>query len=170
MRTTICLGRTVKSVLSWLNSLAPFICFFLIKVILTLNVIAPTNTPSNSVAIDPYWNHLHKIESPKTPNYVAEVSLPEQEIIQGLILQFQGGSFDSWGGLGPDSCASFTGAEFESVFYKNAYSFGLKGINYYMVSSRHVAIPKPCFEALSSKFAARDIDNRRFTEEQTGAI
>ena len=40
-------------------------------------MVTATNTPSNSVAIDPYWNHLHELESPKTPNYVAEVSVPQ---------------------------------------------------------------------------------------------
>ena len=38
----------------------------------------PTNTPTNSVAIDPRWNDLHALESPSTPHYVAEVSLRHQ--------------------------------------------------------------------------------------------
>lgn len=62
-------------------------------------------------------------------------------------MKFQGGSFDSWGGAGFDKCATMTNAEFERVFYKNSYSFGLKGINYYMVSySTTFQIPSLIFE------------------------
>lgn len=48
------------------------------------------------------------------------------------ILEFQGGSFDPWGGPGFDKCYTLVGPEFERVFYKNLYSFGATFINYYM--------------------------------------
>ena len=35
----------------------------------------PTNTPTNSAAIDPYWNVLHQVESPTTELHVSEVCI-----------------------------------------------------------------------------------------------
>ncbi|OXM63281.1 beta-galactosidase [Amycolatopsis vastitatis] len=55
--------------------------------------------------------------SPDTPMFVAE---------------FQGGSFDPWGGPGYDKCRELTGASFENVFYKNNISSGLTLQNFYM--------------------------------------
>lgn len=48
------------------------------------------------------------------------------------IVEFQGGSFDPWGGLGFAKCAELTGPEFERVFYKNDFSFGVTIFNIYM--------------------------------------
>jgi hypothetical protein len=79
---------------------------------------APASAPNGTIEANPRWNEVHAAESPSTPNWVAE---------------FQGGSFDPWGGAGFDKCTAFTGAAFERVFYKNSYSFGLKAINYYML-------------------------------------
>ena len=81
---------------------------------------APAGTPNGTVPANPYWNVVHEIEDPST--YLA-------------VSEFQGGSFDSWGGAGFAKCAEFTNNVFERVFYKNDYSFGLKHINYYMVNT-----------------------------------
>ena len=59
----------------------------------------------------------------------------------GLIeLQFQGGSFDPWGGLGFDQCSVLLNNEFERVFYKNDYSFGVTIFNLYMVRIAYLYI------------------------------
>lgn len=63
------------------------------------------------------WGDLHKQQSPTTPH---------------SIIEFQGGSFDPWGGPGWDKCSVLVGAEFERVFYKNLYSFGVTIFNVYM--------------------------------------
>ncbi|KAI0552899.1 glycoside hydrolase family 35 protein [Xylaria curta] len=63
------------------------------------------------------WRQLHLEQSPNTP-----YSIPE----------FQGGAIDSWGGPGLDGCAIVTNHEFERIFYKNTFSFGIKLFNIYM--------------------------------------
>lgn len=50
-------------------------------------------------------------------------------------MKFQGGSYDPWGGLGFEACASLLNHEFESVFYKNDLSFGVTILNLYMVQA-----------------------------------
>ena len=60
---------------------------------------------------------MHQKQSPSTPYSIDE---------------FQGGSFDPWGGSGFAKCAVLIGAEFERVFYKQLYSFGVKILNLYM--------------------------------------
>jgi hypothetical protein len=42
------------------------------------------------------------------------------------------GSFDPWGGPGFEKCATLLNEEFERVFYKNDFSFGVTLINFYM--------------------------------------
>lgn len=48
--------------------------------------------------------------------------------------QFQGGSFDPWGGSTFEQCAALTNHEFERVFYKNNIAAGVTIFNIYMVS------------------------------------
>jgi hypothetical protein len=43
-----------------------------------------------------------------------------------------GGSFDPWAGPGFAKCLALLGPEFERVFYKNDYSFGVTFLNLYM--------------------------------------
>ncbi|RWA12077.1 hypothetical protein EKO27_g3031 [Xylaria grammica] len=71
---------------------------------------APAKLPTD-------WRHLHLQQSPQTP-----YAIPE----------FQGGAIDSWGGPGLDGCAVMTNHEFERIFYKNTFSFGIKIFNIYM--------------------------------------
>lgn len=63
------------------------------------------------------WRDVHMKQSPTTPYSIVE---------------FQGGSFDPWGGPGFDKCSALVGAEFERVFYKQLYSFGVTVLNIYM--------------------------------------
>ncbi len=46
--------------------------------------------------------------------------------------EFQGGSFDPWGGPGYDKCHQLTGADFANVFYKNNMAVGATMQNLYM--------------------------------------
>jgi beta-galactosidase GanA len=55
--------------------------------------------------------------SPDTPIFIGE---------------FQGGSFDPWGGPGFDKCRQLTGPDFINVFYKNDLAQGATLINSYM--------------------------------------
>jgi beta-galactosidase GanA len=41
-----------------------------------------------------------------------------------MLPEFQGGSYDSWGGSGYDACYQMTGPNFENVFYKNNFAQG----------------------------------------------
>ncbi|KAI8936509.1 hypothetical protein NX059_006914 [Plenodomus lindquistii] len=63
------------------------------------------------------WKQLHLQQSPNTPY---------------SIIEFQAGSFDPWGGPGFDKCGVLVNAEFERVFYKQLYSFGVTILNLYM--------------------------------------
>ena len=57
------------------------------------------------------------------PSYPGEpIYLPE----------YQGGSFDGWGGAGYDNCYTMTGPSFENVYYKNNIAQGATMQSYYM--------------------------------------
>ena len=47
--------------------------------------------------------------------------------------EFQGGSFDPWGGPGYDACEVLTGPDFQDVFYKWNWASNVKLISYYML-------------------------------------
>ena len=53
-------------------------------------------------------------------------------------LKFQGGAFDPWGGVGFEKCAALLNHEFERVFYKNDFSFGVAFLNLYMVRCKRL--------------------------------
>ena len=48
------------------------------------------------------------------------------------IPEFQGGSFDGWGGSGYDNCYTMTGPDFENVYYKNNIAQGVTMQSNYM--------------------------------------
>lgn len=56
------------------------------------------------------WYDVHLQQSPNTPYSIVE---------------FQGGSYDPWGGPGFEKCLQLVNAAFERVFYKNIYTFGV---------------------------------------------
>lgn len=68
-------------------------------------------------ALPTNWHILHEEQSPTTPYSITE---------------FQGGSFDPWGGLGFAQCEILLNEQFERVFYKNDFSFGVTIFNIYM--------------------------------------
>ena len=71
----------------------------------------------NDGALPTNFHDLHEEQSPTTPYSIVE---------------FQGGSFDPWGGYGFNNCAILLNNEFERVFYKNDFSFGVTILNLYM--------------------------------------
>nr|POF02402.1 putative beta-galactosidase a [Quercus suber] len=75
----------------------------------------PTVWPAGALPTN--YGTLHENQSSSTPN---------------SIIEFQGGAFDPWGGLGFEQCTELLNAEFERVFYKNDFSFGLTVFNIYM--------------------------------------
>lgn len=76
----------------------------------------PYTWPNNALPIN--FRTLHLEQSPTTPY---------------AIVEFQGGSFDPWGGPGFAQCETLLNQEFERVFFKNDYSFGVTILNFYMV-------------------------------------
>ncbi|KAF2723861.1 glycoside hydrolase family 35 protein [Polychaeton citri CBS 116435] len=75
----------------------------------------PYTWPDGSLPLN--FGDLHEEQSPSTPY---------------SLIEFQGGAFDPWGGLGFDQCAELLNAEFERVFYKNDFSYGATVFNIYM--------------------------------------
>ncbi|KAE8036861.1 hypothetical protein FH972_009494 [Carpinus fangiana] len=75
----------------------------------------PTTWPDGNLPTN--FRALHEQQSPNTPY---------------SIIEFQGGSFDPWGGLGFAQCGELINSEFERVFYKNDFSFGMTIFNIYM--------------------------------------
>ena len=75
----------------------------------------PYTWPNGSLPTN--FHTLHLEQSPTTPYSIVE---------------FQGGSFDPWGGSGFAKCTTLLNEEFERVFYKNDFSFGVTIINLYM--------------------------------------
>jgi beta-galactosidase GanA len=67
-----------------------------------------------------------------TSNFGQPYSYPTQPGEPLYLPEFQGGSFDGWGGSGYDNCYTMTGADFENVYYKNNIAQGATMQSYYM--------------------------------------
>lgn len=76
----------------------------------------PHNWPAGKLPTR--WRKLHLKQSPNTPY---------------SIIEFQGGSYDPWGGPGFDTCEILLNQEFERLFYKDVFGFGATILNRYMV-------------------------------------
>ncbi|KAI1454933.1 glycoside hydrolase family 35 protein [Annulohypoxylon moriforme] len=76
----------------------------------------PTVWPTNGLPTT--YRSLHLKQSPTTPYSIVE---------------FQGGSFDPWGGWGFEQCSALVNHEFERVFYKNNFAAGVTIYNLYMI-------------------------------------
>ncbi|QKX55508.1 uncharacterized protein TRUGW13939_02601 [Talaromyces rugulosus] len=76
----------------------------------------PDNWTSFELPTDFY--QTHESQSPTTPYSLVE---------------FQGGSMDSWGGPGFDNCAQMVGAEAERMWYKNNVAAGVSFFSIYMI-------------------------------------
>lgn len=66
------------------------------------------------------------------PTYYLNDHINQSSSTPFSLVEFQGGSFDPWGGPGFDKCLALLGSEFERVFYKNDFSFGVTIFNVYM--------------------------------------
>ncbi|PYH85697.1 beta-galactosidase extracellular [Aspergillus uvarum CBS 121591] len=75
----------------------------------------PSTWPAGNLPTN--FRTLHLEQSPTTPY---------------SIIEFQAGAFDPWGGPGFAKCAALVNHEFERVFYKNDFSFGVAILNLYM--------------------------------------
>ncbi|KAL9609398.1 MAG: hypothetical protein Q9167_005822 [Letrouitia subvulpina] len=75
----------------------------------------PYTWPDGALPTD--FGALHKQQSPSTPYSLVE---------------FQGGSFDPWGGSSFNNCLALLNEQFQRVFYKNNFSFGVTLFNIYM--------------------------------------
>ncbi|PCH40579.1 glycoside hydrolase family 35 protein [Wolfiporia cocos MD-104 SS10] len=64
------------------------------------------------------YHYYHETTNPGEPWYMPE---------------FQGGSFDPWGGTGYNNCEILTGPDFQDVFYKHNWASNVKLISYYML-------------------------------------
>ncbi|KAJ5811527.1 hypothetical protein N7474_007828 [Penicillium riverlandense] len=71
--------------------------------------------PANALPTD--YGELHEEMAPDTPYSVME---------------FQGGSWDPWGGYGYNKTAARLGPPYQRIFFKNIYSFGATVFNVYM--------------------------------------
>ncbi|KAI0129915.1 lactase [Xylariales sp. AK1849] len=80
------------------------------------NCVDPSNWTQGTLPTD--WRKLHLEQSPETPY---------------TIVEFQGGAIDNWGGSGLEGCAALTNYEYERLFFKNDFSFGVTILNIYMV-------------------------------------
>lgn len=54
-------------------------------------------------------------------------------LVDGMLTPRLEGSFDSWGGSSFAKCTTLLNEQFERVFYKNDFSFGVTIFNVYMV-------------------------------------
>lgn len=66
------------------------------------------------------------------PTYYLADHLNQSSSTPNSIVEFQGGSFDPWGGPGFANCLELLNPQFERVFYKNDFSSGVTIFNIYM--------------------------------------
>ncbi|KAI0738816.1 glycoside hydrolase superfamily [Daedaleopsis nitida] len=75
------------------------------------------STPRSWSRVTSNYHQYHEQVNPSEPWYMPE---------------FQGGSFDPWGGPGYDNCELLTGPDFQDVFYKHNWAANIKLVSYYM--------------------------------------
>jgi Glycosyl hydrolases family 35/Beta-galactosidase, domain 2 len=89
------------------------------------NLVGFDNYPQGFDASQPtVWNGV--------PDYYEglHASLPSDKPL--YLAEFQGGSFDPWGGAGTANLYTLTGPDFENVFYKSLIAEGVTMLNLYM--------------------------------------
>lgn len=102
------------------------------------------NAPGTEAPVDIYGHDAYPLGMNCTdPTYWINDALPtnwrETHLNQSastpyMLVEYQGGAFQPWGGDGFEKCAEFTNHEFERVFYKNNIAAGATISNIYMVS------------------------------------
>ncbi|HLL68281.1 MAG TPA: beta-galactosidase [Micromonosporaceae bacterium] len=84
--------------------------------------------------------------------------------------EFQGGSFDYWGGPGYEKCRQLTGPDFQRVFYQNNMSMGVTAQSFYMTygGTSWGWLPAPSNVYTSYDYAAAISETRQLTEKYYG--
>ncbi|KZM26721.1 uncharacterized protein EKO05_0008805 [Ascochyta rabiei] len=115
-----------------------------INIPLINNVAWPsgTNAPGTDAPVDIYGHDAYPLGMNCTvPSYWIDDALPanwrETHLEQSpntpyMLVEYQGGAYQPWGGDGFEKCAEFTNHEFERVFYKNNIAAGATIFNVYM--------------------------------------
>ena len=65
-------------------------------------------------------------------DYLTETHLEYSPLTPFSFVEFQGGSFDPWGGWGFEQCLELVGYQFERVFYKNNFASAITIFSIYM--------------------------------------
>jgi beta-galactosidase GanA len=84
-----------------------------------VNIAGPDNYPLGFNCADP-------------SSFGQPYGYPTETGVPLYLPEFQGGSFDGWGGSGYDNCYNLTGPDFENVFYKNNIAQGATMQSNYM--------------------------------------
>ncbi|MFE9751690.1 beta-galactosidase [Saccharothrix saharensis] len=81
--------------------------------------------------------------------------------------EFQGGSFDYWGGNGWDKCRELTGPAFQRVFYGHNIASGVSAQNFYMTygGTSWGWLPSPGQVYTSYDYGAAISEDRRLTDK-----
>ncbi|KAI1760360.1 glycoside hydrolase family 35 protein [Hypoxylon sp. FL1150] len=77
--------------------------------------------------------HPHVWPTDGLPTTLRSSHLKQSPSTPFSLVEFQGGSFDPWGGWGFEQCSALVNHEFERVFYKNNYAAGVTIQNLYMI-------------------------------------
>ncbi len=75
------------------------------------------------------WNNQPAVDDPESFESNSRAADPTDPV---FIAEYQGGSFDPWGGPGYAKCYQLTGPDFVNVFYKTAIAQGATLFNAYM--------------------------------------
>jgi beta-galactosidase GanA len=87
---------------------------------------------TGAVNISGQDNYPLGFDCANTSNFGQPYGYPSYTGMPVYIPEFQGGSFDGWGGSGYDNCYTMTGPGFENVYYKNNAAQGVTMQSNYM--------------------------------------
>ncbi len=103
-----------------------------IDVPLTGNSSGVFQGTSAALSIPGYDNYPQGFNCADTSSFATPSSYPVNTGVPIMLPEFQGGSYDSWGGSGYANCYALTGPDFENVFYKNNIAQGVTIQSNYM--------------------------------------
>ena len=103
-----------------------------ITVPLTGNHSATFQGTAGAVQIDGYDSYPLGFNCADTSAFGNPSGFSTNPGVPVMLPEFQGGSYDSWGGAGYDACYQLTGPAFENVFYKNNFAQGVTIQSNYM--------------------------------------
>ena len=103
-----------------------------INVPLTGNHSGTYNGTPGAVAIDGYDSYPQGFNCANPSTFSSPGSFSPFAGEPLMLPEFQGGSYDSWGGSGYDNCYEMTNSDFENVFYKSNFADGVTIQSNYM--------------------------------------